>query len=128
MSVSDFAGQNFKLYQLHLNVARDLSDPTTTAVAVRHLSEVSEHFDNLLKESGIVMKVQLHTYPKHLLEQVIARVYVSAFLRMPSVQILRCGNFPNLPDKQRARPKLLFAVKSVFLSGLSRNHAASSHR
>ena len=94
MSVSDFAGQNFKLYQLHLNVARDLSDPTTTAVAVRHLSEVSEHFDNLLKESGIVMKVQLHTYPKHLLEQVIARVYECIFKNAVCANISLINNAP----------------------------------
>ena len=40
------------------------------------MSEVSEHFDTLVKESqalkkeyGIVMKVQLHTYPKDLLDR-----------------------------------------------------------
>jgi truncated hemoglobin YjbI len=128
LNLSDMSEQSHRLYELHLHSASLEPDHVDTSrvktfseeLASQRLTEVSCQFDSLVRESqelkkefGIVMKVQLTKYPKDLLDHVIRHVYEN-ILKDPRLSKYYL-------DKSRIYQKLVFAVKAVFMCGLSRN-------
>lgn len=130
LNLSDVTQESERLYSLHL--------PTSPAclshvqswseqLAAKRIGEVAAQFDSLQQEArelkrefGIVMKVQLSHYPKDILDRLIRQVY--------EVILKDCRLTKYYPDKSRIYQKLLHAVKSVFLCGLSRNIRTRMHR
>ena len=128
LNLSDMSEQSDRLYQLHLHSAApelEFADSGrvktfSEELVSQRLTEVSSHFDCLVRESqelkkefGIVMKVQLTKYPKDLLDRVIRHVYENI------MKDSRLSKY--YTDKTRIYQKLVVAVKAVFLNGLSRN-------
>lgn len=128
LNLSDMSEQSHRLYELHLHSASLEPDHIDTSrvktfseeLASQRLTEVSCQFDSLVRESqelkkefGIVMKVQLTKYPKDLLDHVIRHVYEN-ILKDPRLSKYYL-------DKSRIYQKLVVAVKAVFMCGLSRN-------
>lgn len=124
--LKDMCDDSRKLYEMQLSHGVEgLSESPrvrsdSEELVSKHLSAVSAQFDSLVHESqqlkkefGIVMKVQLNRYPKSTLESIIFRVY-EKILRDP-----RLAKYYS--DRASIRERLTAAVKSVFMNGLSRN-------
>jgi len=130
LNLTEVTEQSERLYPLHLpSHTRQLSHVQSLSeqLAAKRLGEVAAQFDSLQQEAqelkrefGIVMKVQLTNYPQDTLDRVIHQVY--EFVQKDS----RLNKYYS--DRSRIFQKLMHAVKSVFLCGLSRNIRNRMHR